>query len=131
MKLLLDTHVLVLLANEPGRMDTAMQAAVFNAAIPLTVSAVSIWEIRIKSQLRHASGDPKLPLDPETALRLAEALGCRILPISALHASTRLQVPLPHRDPFDDLLLVQAQVEDLYLLTRDQLLAGHPRVAPV
>ena len=131
MKLLLDTHVLVLLANEPERMDLAMQAAVFNPAIPLTVSVTSIWEIRIKSQLRFSSGDPKLALHPDAALRLAEEIGCRILPISAQHAATRLRVPLLHRDPFDDLLLVQAQVEDLQLLTRDELLWGHPLVAPI
>ena len=112
-------------------MDLAMQAAVFNSAIPPTVSVTSIWEIRIKSQLRFASDDPKLALHPDAALRLAMELGCRILPISAEHAATRLLVPLSHRDPFDDLLLVQAQVEDLQLLTRDELLSGHPLVAPI
>ncbi len=129
MRLLLDTHVIVWMADEPGRLDTSMQAALFDARNLLVVSVASIWEIRIKSRLRFGSGDPKLALHPDAALRLAEALGCQILAVSAQHASTRLDVPLAHRDPFDDMLLVQAQVEKLQLLSRDELLAGHPLVA--
>jgi PIN domain nuclease of toxin-antitoxin system len=48
------------------------------------------------------------------------------LPLTAAHATAPLHEPLSHRDPFDEILLVQAQVEGLKLLTRDARLVGHP-----
>ncbi len=49
-----------------------------------------------------------------------------IVPLTERHAASELQTPLSHRDPFDELLLVQAQEEDLKLLTADRQLIGHP-----
>ena len=49
-----------------------------------------------------------------------------IVPLTERHAACELQTPLTHRDPFDELLLVQAQEEDLRFLTADRLLIGHP-----
>jgi PIN domain nuclease of toxin-antitoxin system len=53
-------------------------------------------------------------------------MGWEILPLTAHHAAAELADPIPHKDPFDELLLVQAQEEGMRLLTRDTKLEGHP-----
>jgi PIN domain nuclease of toxin-antitoxin system len=68
----------------------------------------------------------KAVIAPERLLAFVEEVGWPLLPLAAAHAATALAVPLAHRDPFDELLLVQAQVEGLRLLTRDTLLKDHP-----
>ena len=86
----------------------------------ISVSAVSIWEMRLKYGVR------KSPFDPE---RVLEALGRQdvsLLQLTEVHAARALEVPLSHRDPFDDVLLAQAQVEGLRFLTKDRLLVNHP-----
>ncbi|MFL5285796.1 MAG: PIN domain-containing protein [Rhodopila sp.] len=59
----------------------------------------------------------------------AKAMDWELLPLTASHAAARLAQPLQHKDPFDELLLVQAQEEGMRLLTRDARLVGHPFVA--
>ena len=90
------------------------------------VSAVSIWEMRLKFRARHRSGARKSGFDPDDVIAAFEQQDVTFLPLTTLHAARRLQVPIAHRDPFDELLLVQAQQEGLKLLTADQLLVGHP-----
>ena len=92
----------------------------------LMVSVVTIWEVRLKWQSLHVSGDRKGVIDPAGLLTFVESLGWPLLPVSAQHAATALDTPIVHRDPFDELLLVQAQVEGLRLLTRDRALRDHP-----
>ena len=126
MSLLIDTHIIVWLADDPSRLNSAERELLFDPARDIAVSAVSIWEIRIKSGLRFASGAPKLGLHPDAALRLVDYIGFRWLPLSPDDAATRLVDPITHRDPFDEMLLIQAQRHNLTLLTRDALLRGHP-----
>ena len=90
------------------------------------VSAVSIWEIRLKWSALHATGERKELLDPAQALRLMAGQAIRFLDMTPAHTSAALTQPVQHRDPFDELLLAQAQAEGLHLLTRDKPLAGHP-----
>ena len=92
---------------------------------------MSIWEIRLKWEALHASGDRKGPLDPAQALQILAAQAIDFLALTAAHAVTRLSVTIPHRDPFDELLLAQAQAEGLRLLTRDRNLVGHPLAARI
>jgi PIN domain nuclease of toxin-antitoxin system len=63
-------------------------------------------------------------------LAFAASIGWAFLPLTAQHASTEALAPLDYKDPFDELLLVQAQAEGLLFLTRDTKLAGHPLAAP-
>ena len=93
---------------------------------PLVLSSVAVWELRLKWHSFHISGERKGPVGPGTMVAFARAIGWSFLPMTAEHASTPLAPPLEHKDPFDELLLVQAQVEGLRLLTRDARLAGHP-----
>ena len=92
----------------------------------LHVSAVSIWEMRLKYQARHASGERKSPFDPKEVVVALESQRAVFLPLTTGHAARELDTPLKHKDPFDELLLVQAQEEGLKLLTVDRWLIGHP-----
>ena len=125
MNLLLDTHYVFAIVGSPGRL-TGTEIN-FLAAYPgrFVVSAVSIWEMRLKWLALHASGDRKGPLDPAQAMRILAGQSIDFLPLSAAHAATSLHQPISHGDPFDEILLVQAQVEGLRLLTRDARLLEH------
>jgi PIN domain nuclease of toxin-antitoxin system len=68
----------------------------------------------------------KGPVDPTVVVAFAAAIDWELLPLTAHHAAAQLAQPLRHKDPFDELLLVQAQEEDMRLLTRDTKLIGHP-----
>ena len=92
----------------------------------LYVSAVSIWEMRLKFRAIHPSGERKSPYDPNDVVAALERQGVTFLTMTARHAACDLETPIPHKDPFDELLLVQAQEEGLKLLTDDRRLIGHP-----
>ena len=92
----------------------------------LFLSAVSVWELRLKWHSFRISGARKGPVDPAAVAAFGTAIGWEPLPLTARHASAGLKYPLAHKDPFDELLLVQAQEEGMRLLTRDDKLAGHP-----
>jgi PIN domain nuclease of toxin-antitoxin system len=82
--------------------------------------------MRLKWSAFHRSGDRKSRLDPVAVLEALEGQALTYLPLTLRHAATPLATPVPHKDPFDELLLVQAQVEGLKLLTADGKLRGHP-----
>lgn len=128
MRLLLDTHILQWLTLRPERLSRAERRLIESASAPLAVSAVSLWEMRIKWQAAHRSGERKGQADPERVVATLATLPIAYAPLalSFAHAVAVLRAPLDHDDPFDRLLLTQAQVEDLKLLTRDGRLEGHP-----
>ena len=126
MKVLLDTSYLYELMMAPGGLLEAERRFLRGPAIRLHVSAVSIWEMRLKHNARYRSGARKSPFDPNAVLEILEDQELVYVPMTAQHAARALEVPIGHRDPFDELLLVQAQEEDLQLLTADRQLAGHP-----
>jgi PIN domain nuclease of toxin-antitoxin system len=92
----------------------------------IVLSAVAVWELRLKWHSFHVSGGRKGLIDPLDVVNFASAIGWTFLPLTAHHAAAHLNSPLKHKDPFDELLLVQAQEEVMRLLTRDSKLAGHP-----
>ena len=126
MRVLLDTSYLYDLMEAPGRFTDAEQRFLKEHAARLYVSAVSIWEMRLKFRARHASGARKSRFDPEDVVDALAQQDATFLPITATHAARKLDIPLAHHDPFDELLLVQAQEEDLRLLTADRQLVDHP-----
>ena len=95
----------------------------------LVLSAVAVWEMRLKWHSISISGERKGPVDPGALVAFAAAVDWAFLPLTAQHAATPLDHPVPHNDPFDELLLVQAQMEGLRLLTRDSKLVDHPVAA--
>lgn len=131
MSLLLDTHY-VYAPVSAGRPLDRRERAFFDAgAARFVISAVSIWEIGLKWRARHGSGARKGELDPRRALPALKKLNVDFLSLTPEHAAASLSIPLPHNDPFDQLLLVQAQCEGLHVLTKDQAMLAHPLAVPV
>ena len=125
MRLLLDTHIVVWAALDPDALSEAERKHMAGADAPLVLSAVAVWELRLKWYSFHISGERKGPVDPGSIVAFAAAMDWELLPLTARHAAAALAQPLGHKDPFDELLLVQAQEEGMRLLTRDAKLAGH------
>jgi len=123
--LLLDTHYVFAIAGSPGRLTGSEINFLASCSDRFVVSAVSLWEMRLKWEVLHGSGDRKGPLDPAQAMQILAGQSIDFLPLTAVHAATPLREPISHRDPFDEILLVQAQTEGLKLLTRDAKLLGH------
>jgi PIN domain nuclease of toxin-antitoxin system len=131
-KLLLDTHYVFGLAGSPATLSKRELRFLDDYSQPFVVSAVSIWEIRLKWQSLNSAGAPKGPLNPLDVVGiLATETIVEFLTLTPEHAATELASPLSHKDPFDELLLAQAQAEGLMLLSRDRLLASHPLVTSV
>ena len=126
MRVLLDTTYLYRFMEAPFTFSTIDSRFFVAPETQLFVSAVSIWEMRLKFNSRHPSGARKSRFDPNDAVAALEEQDVTFLPMTILHAGRRLETPLAHKDPFDELLLVQAQEEGLRLLTVDRRLAGHP-----
>lgn len=109
--LLLDSHALLwFLAGDGKRIGPRLRGRLEDEAT--TVSAVSLWEIAIKVGLDKLRAPRELPL------RVGE-LGFQLLPVRPEHAWRTRDLPLHHRDPFDRLLIAQAQVERLPIVTSD------------
>ena len=126
MRLLLDTHIAVWAALDPDALTAHERGWMAAPGTSLVLSAVAVWELRLKWHSFHISGERKGPVDPAAIVAFGTAMGWELLPLTARHATARLAQPLAHKDPFDELLLVQAQEEGTRLLTRDSKLAGHP-----
>jgi PIN domain nuclease of toxin-antitoxin system len=109
--LLLDTHVVLWwLADDPGLPDEIKNR--LDHEPDVHVSAATVWEVAIKQALGKIAGPADLPE------RVRDS-GFRELPMSFAHAMTAGRLPPIHRDPFDRMLVAQAQCEDLTLVTRD------------
>ena len=131
MHVLLDTFYLYRFMAAVRGFSDAERRFFDDHAARILVSAVSIWEMRLKFRARHRSGARKSRFDPEDVVAALEQQDVTFLPMTMTHAAKRLEVPIAHRDPFDELLLVQAQQEGLKLLTVDHLLVGHPLTVTV
>ena len=129
MRLLLDTHIAIWASLDPSSLSVVERQLMAASRSPLVLSAVSVWELRLKWHSFNISGSRKGPIDPGSIVRFASAVGWELLALSARHATCLLTEPMGHKDPFDELLLVQAQEEGMCLLTRDAKLVGHPLAA--
>ena len=125
MRLLIDTHFAIWLSQNAG-LTLAERQLLERSAGQLLLSVVSLWEVRLKWHSFHVSGDRKGSVAPETVMSAMAGMDIALLPLLPAHAITPLAVPLAHNDPFDELLLAQAQVEGLRLMTRDRQLRDHP-----
>ncbi len=125
MRLLLDTHLLLWAAGEPDRLSAEARNLLQDPLNDLTFSAASLWEIAIKRGL----GRPDFRVEPRVLRRGLRDHGYRELPIAADHALAVELLPPIHKDPFDRILLAQAMIEGITLLTADPVVARYP--APV
>jgi PIN domain nuclease of toxin-antitoxin system len=112
-RLLLDTHVLLWWLADDRRLKPSERRAIADRDSLVCVSAVSVWEIAIKRGLG------RLDIDIEVLEREMEAGGLIELPIRWRHAKSTASLPYHHDDPFDRLLVAQAQSEGLVLVSYD------------
>jgi PIN domain nuclease of toxin-antitoxin system len=122
LRLLVDTHCWLWYLLKPEKLNSASQDALSDSGHSIFFSTASTWEIVVKSAL----GKLDLPLPPSRYIpeRLA-LLGHQTLPILQEHVLQLEKLPLHHKDPFDRLLLAQAQVEDLVFITADGTLTQY------
>jgi PIN domain nuclease of toxin-antitoxin system len=117
MQLLLDTQVWLWMTEAPDRLSPTVRRLVSPTDNQCFLSAVTVWEIAIKYRI----GKLRLPGIPATvippAMERTDVLPLPVLHKHALHVGT---LPLHHRDPFDRLLIAQAQLEDLTIVTSDR-----------
>jgi PIN domain nuclease of toxin-antitoxin system len=118
LRLLLDTHLLLWAVASSKRLPREARELLEDESHEVYFSAVSIWEIAIKSSLRRK--DFRIDLAP--FLVALPQMGLVELPVTAAHAAGVAQLPFIHRDPFDRLLIAQSIAEPLTLLTNDKIL---------
>ena len=123
MKALLDTHTFLWWITDQPRLPQGVRAIIENGGNEIFVSAATGWEIIIKFQL----GRLILPDDPETYLMdQIQRNAFQTLPIRIDHSLHLLALPSLHKDPFDRMLIAQAQFEHLSILTSDKQIARYP-----
>lgn len=122
MKLLLDTHVLLWAAGVPERLSDVALGLIEDPDNTLFFSAASLWEVAIKRALDR----PDFQVDPRLLRRALLDNGYDELPVTSEHAVSLDRLPDAHKDPFDRILVAQALVEGLTLVTADDRLKHYP-----
>ena len=122
MKLLLDTHLLLWAAGQPEKLSAAALALIEAPENQLLFSAASLWEIAIKAGL----GRDDFVVEPGLIRRGLLDNGYEELPVNSAHAVALTGLPAIHKDPFDRILVAQAQVEGILLLTSDDIVSRYP-----
>ncbi|MDR1831550.1 MAG: type II toxin-antitoxin system VapC family toxin [Fusobacteriaceae bacterium] len=119
MRLLLDTHIL--LRTAAGKLSSTITQYVNDKENKLFFSSASIWEIGIK----HALNRNDFVVDPNVFYKALLDAGYVELPIIGQHAVLAASLPMLHKDPFDRILLAQATIEGISLLTSDEIVARY------
>ena len=122
MRLLLDTHILLWGAVEPGRLSRSVSGLIENPDNEILFSAVSLWEIAIKT----GRGRGDFRIDAGLIRRQLVDNGYAELPVTGAHAAALPALPRLHKDPLDRMLVAQAVVEGVTLLTSDPAVARYP-----
>ncbi len=117
-RLLLDTHALLWVLDDHDALGESARSAIVDPRNDVFVSAISMWEISIKRSLGKLKA-------PEDLLSTVEAAGFQELPVTFVHADHAGGLPPHHRDPFDRMLVAQAQVEGLTIVTHDSVIAKY------
>ena len=121
MRYLLDTHVLLWAASSPEKFTPEVRATLENPQNELVFSAASMWEIAIKNSLER----PDFKVDMWNLRRCLQDNEYTEIPVTSAHAAFTQVLEKLHKDPFDRMLIAQACVDDLMLLTADRLVAQY------
>jgi PIN domain nuclease of toxin-antitoxin system len=114
--LLLDSHTLIWAVDDPGKLGNQASQSLQTAENELLLSAATIWEIAIKVGLNKLS----LTIAYQQWMTQAiDDLGLQLLPITVKYADEQIRLPNRHRDPFDRLLVAQAIVERVPIVSND------------
>ena len=119
---MLDTHLLLWAAGRPDRLSVAARKLLEDPDNEIMFSAASLWEVAIKKAL----GREDFQAEPQVLRRGLLDNGYLKLAIASEHAVAVDTLPLIHKDPFDRILVAQAQVEGILLLTTDPWVAKYP-----
>lgn len=123
MKLLLDTHVFIWWDSEPDKLSPQALSLCQNQENVLLLSVASVWEMQIKIQL----GKLKLQLPLAQVIDgQKQTNGVQVLPVELGHVLALDGLPAFHKDPFDRLLIAQAQMEDAVLISADPTFTQYP-----
>jgi PIN domain nuclease of toxin-antitoxin system len=122
MKLLLDTHLLIWSAWTPRRISSAARSLISSTDNELIFSAASQWDIAIKQAMEKDDFE----VDARVLRRGLLDNGYGELPVNGDHAVAIRALPLIHKDPFDRILIAQATIEGITLLTADPIVARYP-----
>lgn len=115
MKVLIDTHVFLWWDQDPNKLSHALQTAIADDTNDVFLSAASVWELAIKRVIGKIGFSRPI-------VEAASRLGFGILPISGRHAEHAGALPRHHNDPFDRMIIAQAQLEGMVLGTQDRLM---------
>jgi PIN domain nuclease of toxin-antitoxin system len=121
LNLLLDTHVALWAITDSPKLPQKARDLIMSPKTTVWVSSASVWEIAIK----HSLGRGDMPVSGQDAMRYFQESGYRILAIEAEHAVAVEELPAHHQDPFDRILVAQALVEPMRLMTHDPLVARY------
>lgn len=121
MRYLLDTHVILWWLTEPEKLHIKTQKIIQDRGNEIFVSSASFWEIAIKKSIG------RLTL-PHNLLETIAIEGFKILPIMPEECIGVADLPMLHADPFDRLLILQAKLYDLVIMTRDSKISEYPVV---
>jgi PIN domain nuclease of toxin-antitoxin system len=123
MRALLDTHTFLWWINDDPRLSERCREIIANGSNDVLFSAVSAWEIAVKAR----RGRLVLPSETEPYIREQVSRNrFEVLPIDLTHALRVSLLPDHHKDPFDRMLVAQAQVENLTILSADPEIARYP-----
>ena len=120
MRLLLDTHIWLWAVMEPERLNPAIRTAI-ETEVELVLSVASLWEMAIK----HAAGKLRIEGNLETFRLTVTRMRGTELVIRPEHALAAAALPQHHRGPFDRMLIAQATIEDLTLVTADEMVRSY------
>jgi len=123
MNLLLDTHAFIWWATEPEKLSPQARAHCEDDNNNLLLSVDSVWEMQIKLQLGKLKLDDPLRAFIEYQ---QQADDLRILPIDIEHVFALDNLPLHHKDPFDRIIVAQANVEELFVVSKDEIFSAYP-----
>jgi PIN domain nuclease of toxin-antitoxin system len=123
MRLLFDTHSFIWWEGEPAKLSQRAHEALHDPTNLLVLSVASVWEMQIKLQLGKLQFH--LPLDQLIENQRRDNR-VKILPVTLAHVLALQQLPLPHKDPFDRLLIAQANVEGAVLVSNDPVFVQYP-----
>jgi PIN domain nuclease of toxin-antitoxin system len=122
MKLLLDTHAFIWWDSNPALLSAPALAALRDPANEVWLSVASVWEMVIKAQL----GKLTLRLPLADIVVQQQGNGLQVFPVTLAHALAVEGLPAIHKDPFDRMLIAQANVEGAELVTGDQVVRQYP-----
>lgn len=121
MNILLDTHVALWAITDNPKLPKKARELIESPRSSVWISAATVWEVAIKHSLRR--GD--MPVSSQDALRYFRESGYRFLPLEPEHAAGVEDLPAHHADPFDRILVAQALVEPMRLITHDPMVARY------